>query len=469
MTSSPTSFQTAGERTTLKTGSSRIGSKTRRRGKGAGGGTLGKRKASSLATTPAGLPVATQAPINATTKTKASTSAAGRAEARDKNAILRRRREVRAARDKLSELFEQLRRVLPGGAKTNAEPTAKAQVLEQSVRVIEQLMERATFLSVELAVASPRATRAWVHTCANGGQRPIARTVAGVMKLFATRKDWRYAEWWTLDERHHKQQQQQDATMDAHTEGRLSTSVHPCDDGRDTSMAVRYFENASAGENQNGCQSGINGGVDRPAETTTATTWGEDSHIPGDKPAGVLDDLVNAHGCVVRDSTSVMRLTWTLVHRRTRRHTSASTTSSSPSGLPATSANAASPDDDENALLEFARQSQQFEFRPRVGMPGRVWTSRRAEWLTNLHDAEVFIRSPLAERFGMETCLAVPIQFGGHVHSVMAFFSQHARPYDPDTYDLACTLAQCIEDVYSPNRSGPWITTSDALFPSRIK
>lgn len=102
-------------------------------------------------------------------------------------------------------------------------------------------------------------------------------------------------------------------------------------------------------------------------------------------------------------------------------------------------------------MAEFARRSKAFSFAPRQGTPGRVWTSRRAEWLSSLSDSDVFVRSPLAMEFGMRTCLAVPVQFGGHVNSVMAFFSPRARPFDADTDALASLLAKCLEDVYSPN------------------
>lgn len=293
--------------------------------------------------------------------------------------IHRRRHDVRATRDRLGEQFEQLRRVLPEPP-NGVELTAKAQVLEYSLNVIQSLMARAAELAMELAVVTPEATKGWVRNCADDGRKPLVTAVASVMKLFAARRGWRYAEWWTLDERR-------------------------------------------------------------------STDEDEEDGIDTEKPAGVVDDPANVHGCVVRDNVSVMRLGWTLIHKSV--------------------GNVGTDEGQEDEeLTSFAKASSGFEFKPRIGMPGRVWMSRRAEWLIDLADKETFIRSPLATKFGMKTCLGVPIQFGGHVHSVMAFYSRQVRGYNPECYDLACLLSQSLEEVYSPSNGGPWQVSTETLFPS---
>lgn len=312
---------------------------------------------------------------------------------KEKGTPARRRRGLRQARSELSKQFEALRRILPD--EESGSGRGKAKVLESAIKEIERLMNRATFLAVELAVASPEATQKWVRACAQDGHRPLFHTVATVMKLFAVQFDWRYAEWWTLDE---------------------------CD---------------------------VNVNVDNAILSTSLSASGQqltDVVARDGKPDGAIADMGNVHGCVVRDSASVMRLAWTVVHRDRKATTDGDE------------------QDDEDGIVEFARKSQSFKFGPRVGMPGRVWTSRRAEWLVDLRDREVFLRSPLAEKFGMQTCLAVPIQFGGHVHSIMAFYSREQRAYDPDAYDLACVLARSLSEVYAPSRSAPWHNVSDSIF-----
>eukprot|EP00177_Eucheuma_denticulatum_P005254 GFKZ01009566.1.p1 GENE.GFKZ01009566.1~~GFKZ01009566.1.p1 ORF type:complete len:347 (-),score=36.06 GFKZ01009566.1:237-1277(-) len=310
-------------------------------------------------------------------------SPGSRTPAQEESAIHRRRRDVRATRDRLGEQYEQLRRVLPepqGGM----ELTAKAQVLQHSLHVIRSLMGRAAELALELAVVTPEATRRWVRNCADDGRKPLVNAVSSVMKLFAARRGWRYAEWWTLAERRDDSEEE---------------------DGR------------------------------------------EDFAMGAGRLVGVMEEPGNVHGCVVRDSVSVMRLGWTLIQ------------------CGAGVCDGGGKEDEE--LASFARASRGFEFRPKVGMPGRVWTSKRAEWLIDLADRETFIRGRLAAEFGMKTCLGVPITIGGHVHSVMAFYAREVRGYNPECYDLACLLSQCLEEVYSPSNGGPWQVATESLFPER--
>lgn len=164
--------------------------------------------------------------------------------------------------------------------------------------------------------------------------------------------------------------------------------------------------------------------VSANAEVANPVTIGT-SAVNGDAPE-------NLQCCIIRDSVSVMRLARTLIDMRNIQPGN---------GQGGTD------------LSQFAKISRNYQFRPRDGMPGRVWTSRRAEWLPELDDSEVFRRSPLAREFGMKTCLAVPVVLGGQVHSVMAFYSTKQRAYDSTCHDLATTLAEALAAIYSPQPS----------------
>lgn len=321
-------------------------------------------------------------PLKLTTTTATTTTP------RQRNSIeiARRRRDVRRTRATLGDQFEQLRSALPRPP-DGAQYREKAQILKYTIQVIRNLMNRATHLSIELAVVSPQETRSWVSRIAQQGRVPLSTTVASVMKLFAEHQNWRYGEWWTLDETRRKS----DGDFAEHA---ISTE----------------FE----------------------------------------KPDGVIDHPANVHGCVVRDSSSVMRLSYTIINNSTHRES--------------TSGGADTVQD--RKLGAFARASMDYEFRPRVGVPGRVWTSQRAEWLLDLYNEEAFIRSELAKQFGMQTCLAVPVRFGGHVHSVLAFYSTERRLCDPECLELASLLAKCLEEVYSPQHGSSWDSCGGSAFPT---
>jgi len=70
----------------------------------------------------------------------------------------RRRRDVRVARDKLGEQFQELKSVLPCRDK-GSELAAKSQILDNSICVIRQLMTKATTFSVGLVTAEDLSTR----------------------------------------------------------------------------------------------------------------------------------------------------------------------------------------------------------------------------------------------------------------------------------------------------------------------
>lgn len=89
-------------------------------------------------------------------------------------------------------------------------------------------------------------------------------------------------------------------------------------------------------------------------------------------------------------------------------------------------------------------------------MPGRVWSSRRAEWLAGLGDKDSYKRATLAQECGMKSCLAVPVLLGGQVHSVMAFYSSQTRPFNSQCHDLATTLAEALAQIYSPQTASGW-------------
>lgn len=341
-----------------------------------------------------------------------------------------RRADPRTARDKLGDQFDELRACLPPPP-PGAELGAKAQVLEHSIAVIRALMARATDLAVGLAVDDPPK---FVRDVTDAGRRPLEDAIAHVMKLFCRARAWKYAEWWTLDEQHYGAVQEHLAPYfsaprpPSHPPPELASPPLPPVHGERAADAALGAADALDGAGS-------------PARFGPARF--------GAAGAADIDAPANLHGCVVRDTVSVMRLRWTLIQRV-------------PSLGAGSSADADVDDAEEEALAEFARASTGFQFRPRVGMPGRVWSSRRAEWLAGLDDSEAFRRSPLASQFGMKTCLAVPLVFGGEVHSVMAFYTTQPRPYDPTCLDLATALSDALREVYAPPSSaGPWQMSSE--------
>mmetsp|Transcript_3239 Transcript_3239/g.9887 ORF Transcript_3239/g.9887 Transcript_3239/m.9887 type:complete len:392 (-) Transcript_3239:164-1339(-) len=103
---------------------------------------------------------------------------------------------------------------------------------------------------------------------------------------------------------------------------------------------------------------------------------------------------------------------------------------------------------DREKLDMFGTKSEAFEFNPRVGVPGRVFSTLRPEWLPKLDNDETFVRSSLASEFGLNVCLAVPVVIRGQVAAVTVFFDTEVRDYDADCLDLAIDIASLTGNAY---------------------
>lgn len=64
------------------------------------------------------------------------------------------------------------------------------------------------------------------------------------------------------------------------------------------------------------------------------------------------------------------------------------------------------------------------------GLPGFVWESGEAEWVTNVHENPDFVRSSAARQAGLHAAILFPVHCADHVMGVLEFFSPEIR--EPD-------------------------------------
>lgn len=100
-------------------------------------------------------------------------------------------------------------------------------------------------------------------------------------------------------------------------------------------------------------------------------------------------------------------------------------------------------------LDQFKTLSQEFIFPPDVGIPGRVWVSKRAEWHQDVSGVEDrdFLRLELAKNAGIRGGLAVPIMAGDRVLAVLVFFMLEERSQDQRMADIVLTIAAQLGSV----------------------
>lgn len=95
---------------------------------------------------------------------------------------------------------------------------------------------------------------------------------------------------------------------------------------------------------------------------------------------------------------------------------------------------------DIDALVE---SSKALLFSPGVGLPGRVWASRRPEWIRDISaGGAIFFRADVAMDLGFNACLGVPIASDdNNALAVLVFFMEKASEEDRHRIEIVSAVA----------------------------
>jgi PAS domain S-box-containing protein len=78
-------------------------------------------------------------------------------------------------------------------------------------------------------------------------------------------------------------------------------------------------------------------------------------------------------------------------------------------------------------LKPFRAVSDASQFKPGIGLPGRVWESKQPAWLEDVTNDPNFPRSAAARTAGLRTGVGIPILSGNQVIAVLEFFMRESR------------------------------------------
>jgi signal transduction histidine kinase/pSer/pThr/pTyr-binding forkhead associated (FHA) protein len=86
----------------------------------------------------------------------------------------------------------------------------------------------------------------------------------------------------------------------------------------------------------------------------------------------------------------------------------------------------------------FRESSQKFNFSSQVGIPGRVWSTKKFEWIEDVTQLpnKLFLRNKMAQEVGLKTALGVPIIADEKVIAVFIFFDFSARTENQEIIEL---------------------------------
>ncbi|MEG4341875.1 PAS domain S-box protein [Microcoleus sp. A003_D6] len=94
-------------------------------------------------------------------------------------------------------------------------------------------------------------------------------------------------------------------------------------------------------------------------------------------------------------------------------------------------------------LDRFARESKKIRFAPGVGVAGRIWSTRKVEWIEDISIAKnhLFLRSQMAAAVGLKACFGVPIGTRKEVLAVLVFCKRDRSIMEPRIVELVKAVA----------------------------
>jgi PAS domain S-box-containing protein len=99
-------------------------------------------------------------------------------------------------------------------------------------------------------------------------------------------------------------------------------------------------------------------------------------------------------------------------------------------------------------VAQFEAVTRERRFAPGIGLPGRVWRSGDAAWISDVTKDSNFPRAPIAIKAGLHAAFGFPIKHGNEILGVIECFSPEVRV--PDEHFL-----QMVSDV--GRQLGPFI------------
>ncbi len=102
---------------------------------------------------------------------------------------------------------------------------------------------------------------------------------------------------------------------------------------------------------------------------------------------------------------------------------------------------------------QFEAATRQKQFRPGIGLAGRVWAERAPRWVAEVEPDPSLSRAAIAWAEGVRTAVAFPILLGSEVLGVVEFFSRQTRQPDQDVLAMMETVGSQIGQFIERKRA----------------
>jgi PAS domain S-box-containing protein len=112
----------------------------------------------------------------------------------------------------------------------------------------------------------------------------------------------------------------------------------------------------------------------------------------------------------------------------------------------------------------FEAQTLQHTFRRNEGLPGRVWASGEAQWITDISSDSDFPRLLAASQEGLKSAFGFPVTLEGEVIGVLEFFSRETRERDEELLEMMSTVGGQIGQLIERRRADQALRVSEERF-----
>lgn len=100
-------------------------------------------------------------------------------------------------------------------------------------------------------------------------------------------------------------------------------------------------------------------------------------------------------------------------------------------------------------LENFVEQSKNFTFAPSIGLPGKIWLSKKLEWIEDIsiEPEPIFMRGQIALEVGLKTALGIPIIANDQVLTILAFFKKEQSKPEQRLIDIVQAVATQLSSL----------------------
>src|SRR5262245_8484386 len=110
----------------------------------------------------------------------------------------------------------------------------------------------------------------------------------------------------------------------------------------------------------------------------------------------------------------------------------------------------------------FETLTRQSKFYRGVGLPGRVWSSGKPEWITDVTNESNFSRAPVATKGGLHTGIGFPVKLGDEVIGVLECFSREIEEPDNDFLEMVANIGAQLGQFMERKRAEDALRESES-------